>query len=95
MPEIVVGLQLVPDFGVGAEGGGEGQRHIGGDAGLAVEDAGERGAGDLQMPCGRGYVDLAQKLANDFAGVRRIVHTHGVSPGGHPVFRQGLRSFPS
>jgi len=94
LPEVVAGLLLAPDFWVGAEGGGEAQRQFGLDAGFAVGDARKRGAGDLQIFGSGGYIELAQELANDFARVRRSMHTQVVFPGGHPVFRQSLRSLP-
>ena len=61
-PHIVIGLQLIPDFSVGAERSGKTQRHIGRDTGLAIENAGKRCARDLQMLCGGCYVQVAQKL---------------------------------
>ena len=62
LPQVVIGLQLIPDSGVGAKRGREAQRHIGRDAGVAIEDAGKRGAGNLQMLGGGGYIHVAKKL---------------------------------
>jgi hypothetical protein len=78
LPEIEVGLQFIPDFGVGTEGGRKAQGHIGRDAGLAIEDARQSCTRDLEVLCGGGYVNVTEKLSKNFAWVGRIVHTHAV-----------------
>lgn len=46
--EVVGGLEAEPVSGVGPAGFFEADGHFGGDAGLAVEEAGERVAGDAE-----------------------------------------------
>jgi CheY-like chemotaxis protein len=80
------------DFCVSPERGRKTQRHIRRDTGLAIEDAGERCPGHLQVFCGGRYVHAAQKLPEQFAWVRRVVHAHIDSPNGNPGSRRGSHS---
>ena len=65
-----------------SERGGQAQGHVGGDARSSVEDAREGGAGDVQFLRRVGDIHIAQRVAQNFAAVRRVVHTfiHLVTP---------------
>jgi hypothetical protein len=68
--KIVVGLHIPPKARIGFQGGGEPQRHFGGDPGAAVENLRECNARYADMSSHVGYVHVAQHAT----GMRRIVH---------------------
>lgn len=75
MPQIVLLLQVEPEFRTAAKGIGKTQRHRGSDGGAAVENAGERRAGYFQPGSGLANGRSADPLAKQLTGVRGIVHS--------------------
>lgn len=78
--EVVGGLEAEPVGGVGPAGFFEADGHFGGDAGLAVEEAGEGVAGDAEDGGGLGDGEAEGGEAGVFdggAGVRGGFHGHG------------------
>src|SRR5262245_28537157 len=79
MPQVVLRLLVEPALRRGPEGDREAHGHLRRDAGTAVEDAGERLAADtqgLRRLCNRDAERLQAEGADDFAGVRGVVHAH-------------------
>ena len=82
LPHVVAHLQFVPEAIVGAERGGEAQSHVGGDTRRAIENAREGRAGDVERLCRGGDVDVAERVAENLAGVGRVENSscHDVDP---------------
>jgi hypothetical protein len=74
VPEVVVHLEAGPEGGMGAEGVGQAQGHVRGDAGAGVEGAREGGAGGPEPLRGFGAFHGAKVLAEDLSGMGRVVH---------------------
>ncbi len=75
VPQIVLLLQIEPQFGTAAKRIGKTQRHRGSDGSAAVENAGERGAGHFKPDSGLADGRPADPLTKQLTGVRRIVHS--------------------
>lgn len=81
LPKIILCLLVQPTFGRGIECNRKPNSHFGADTRLAVNNARKRFAAYTKSLCGRGnrYTEwLKAKLFDNFAGVRRIVHQHGM-----------------
>jgi len=79
MPEVVARLHVEPHLGAGAKRPLEAQRHRCADAGTTIQQRGQRLPGNAEA-----LRDLADRyslrkiLAEDLAGVRRVLHAaHG------------------
>jgi len=74
LPEVVLRLHVHPKFRGSAEGSRQPERHIGGDASLAVQQSRQGDTRCAQVRCSRGDWHVSKVLAKNQAGMRRIVH---------------------
>lgn len=75
-PEVVDGLHVHPHLGGGAEYLLQFEGHLRGDAGAAVQQAGEGGAVNAQAGCEACDFSVAHIFLQDLSGVGRVVHLH-------------------
>lgn len=79
LSQVVGGLQPQPCFGTTAEGLVEPDRHLGRDAGMAVDDVGELLAADAELPrrIGDGKPQGLEAIVPDRKpGTTQIAHSH-------------------
>src|SRR3989344_1076771 len=76
LPQIMSHLHRQPHFRAGVQCLGQTQRHVGADAGTAIEKRGQRLPGNAQPTChvGDGYI-LRQIFAKHFTGMCGVLHT--------------------